>query len=427
MENKNTGLEFALKMDTEDDLAAFRDRFVIDDPDLIYLDGNSLGRLPKQTISLLKDTVRDEWGKGLIRSWNEEWIDLPRQIGKKIAMLVGAGEDEIILADSTSCNLFKLASAALKARSDRNVIVSDVFNFPSDLYILQGIIDFLGSKHELRLIPTRDNIHMEMEDVENAINEDTAMVALSHAAFKSAFLYDMEKITELAHKAGALILWDLSHSAGAVPVRLNSSNADMAVGCTYKYLNGGPGAPAYLYVRRELQEELKSPIWGWFAAQSPFEFNFGFEPARDIRRFEVGTPHIISMKAIEPGVDLLLEARMERVRQKSVKQTEYLIFLFDEWLDTLGFRLGSPRDAARRGSHVSLRHPEAYRITRAMIEAEPPNVRVIPDFREPDNIRLGIAPLYTSYRDIYRTMERIRIITEEEIYENFSDVRFAVT
>jgi len=234
-------------------------------------------------------------------------------------------------------------------------------------------------------------------------------------------------VTEKAHQAGALILWDLSHSVGAVPIDLNGCNVDLAVGCTYKYLNGGPGSPAFLYVRRELQEQLNQPMWGWFAAEKPFAFELDFTPASDISRYRVGTPPMLSMKAVEPAIDILLEATMARLRAKSIKQTEYLIFLADQWLTPLGFTLGTPRQAEIRGSHVSLRHPESYRISRALIESPPPAIQVIPDFRAPDNIRFGITPLYTTYTEIYQALERVRIIVKDKIYEQYTDKQLAVT
>lgn len=420
-------IDTAIKLDKSDPLASFRERFLIDDPDLIYLDGNSLGRLPKDTSALLNTTIEDAWGKRLINSWNEGWIDLPNTLGAKIAQLVGAQPDEIIVSGATSINLFKLAAAALRARPGRSRIVSDVFNFPSDLYILQGLIDLLGQNHTLHLIPSQDDIHIKSEAVAETINAHTALVTLSHVAFKSAFMYDMAQVTQRAHAAGALVLWDLSHAAGAVPLDLNGSGADLAVGCTYKYLNGGPGSPAFLYVRRKLQEQLLPPIWGWLGAEKPFDFDLQYTPAADISRFKVGTPPVLSMMAVQSGVDILLKAGMERLRAKSVSQTEYLIGLFDAWLAPLGFALGSPRQAELRGSHVSLRHPEAFRITRALIESAPPAVRVIPDFRAPDNIRFGITPLYTTYMDIFRALQRLREITELKLYESYSAERQKVT
>ena len=423
----NTDRTTARDLDTQDELARFRDQFVIDDPNLIYLDGNSLGRLPKRTIESLRTSVEKDWGKRLIRGWNDGWINAPTELGAKIAKLIGAHPDEVLVTEGTSLNLFKLASAALRARPDRTGVLSDKFNFPSDLYILQGIMDQLGPDHHLDLIESADGITIRQDAVETAITSDTALVSLTHVAFKSAFMYDMERVTDLAHQSGALMLWDLCHSVGAVPLDLNACNVDLAVGCTYKYLNGGPGSPAFLYVRRDLQAQLMQPMWGWFAAQQPFAFDLDFTPAADISRFRVGTPPMLSMLAIEAGLDITLEASLEKLRAKSVKQTEYLIFLADAWLAGLGFSVGSPRQAEMRGSHVSLRHPESFRITRALIESPAPAVQVIPDFRAPDNIRLGITPLYTTFKEIYQALDRMRVIVEDKLYENYSDERSAVT
>jgi len=423
----NTDINLARELDAQDELASFRDEFVIDDPNLIYLDGNSLGRLPKRTADFMQNTIEQEWGKRLIRGWNDGWINTPKELGTKIAKLVGAQADEILVTEATSINLFKLSAAALQARPDRIGIVSDVLNFPSDLYILQGIIDLLGKGHHLKLISSADGITITPEAVEAAIDENTALVSLTHVAFKSAFMYDMARVTEIAHQSGALMLWDLSHSVGAVPIDLNGCCVDLAVGCTYKYLNGGPGSPAFLYVRRDLQEQLNQPMWGWFAAEKPFAFELDFTPASDISRYRVGTPPMLSMRAVEPALDILLEATMARIRAKSIKQTEYLIFLAEKWLSPIGFTLGTPRQAEIRGSHVSLRHPESYRISRALIESPPPAIQVIPDFRAPDNIRFGITPLYTTFTEIYQALERIRIIVEDKIYEQCTNEQLAVT
>jgi kynureninase len=423
----DTDISLARELDAKDELASFRDEFVIDDPNLIYLDGNSLGRLPKRTVHFMRNSIEKEWGTRLIRAWNEGWINIPTELGAKIAKLVGARANEILVTEATSINLFKLAVAALQAHPNRTRIVSDVLNFPSDLYILQGIIDLLGKNYTLKLIPSADSITIAPEAVDAAIDNDTALVSLTHVAFKSAYMYDMARVTEQVHQAGALMLWDLSHSVGAVPVDLNGCNVDLAVGCTYKYLNGGPGSPAFLYVRRDLQEQLNQPMWGWFASENPFSFELDFTPASDISRYRVGSPPILSMKALEPAIDILLEATMEQIRGKSIKQTEYLIFLAEQWLTPLGFTLGSPRQAELRGSHVSLRHKESYRINRALIESPPPAIKVIPDFRAPDNIRLGIAPLYTTFSEIHQALNRMRTIVEGKIYEKYSAEYLTVT
>jgi kynureninase len=422
-----TDLATAQELDRQDELAPFRDEFVNNEPDLIYLDGNSLGRLPKRTSEVLQSMIQAGWGTDLIRGWNKGWLELPVRVGAKIARLVGAQPDEIYVADSTSVNLFKLTVAALQARPERTKIVSDVFNFPSDLYILQGIIDLMGRGHHLDLAPSLDTITIDAEALHTLMDPETALVCLTHATYKSSFLHDMAEVTAEAHRVGALMLWDISHSVGVVPLNLNNCRVDLAVGCTYKHLSGGPGAPAFLYVRRELQEQLRQPIWGWLGAQTPFTFDLDYTPATDIRSYQVGTPPIISMTAIEPALDLFLEAGIERIRAKSMRQTDYLIALAEQWLLPLGFTLGSPRQAEQRGSHVSLRHPEGYRINRALIEAEPPTVKVIGDFREPDNIRFGIAPLYTTFTEIHHAMHQLKVVAETRQYEHFSNERSPVT
>jgi kynureninase len=417
------GLAFARRLDAQDDLASFREAFVFAEPDLIYVDGNSLGRLPRRTVERVGAAVEKEWGRDLIRGWNAGWYQAPARVGEKIARLVGAGPGQIVVSDSTSVNLFKLVMAALAMRPGRDRIVSDVLNFPSDLYVLQGCVRLLGDHHRLHLAPSADGITIDQQALFDAVDERTALVTLSHVTFKSGFLYDAGAVTERAHEVGALVLWDLSHSVGAIPIALDRWGVDLAVGCTYKYLNGGPGAPAFLYVRRDLQEEALSPIWGWFGQRAPFDFELGYEPTAGVARFLVGTPPILSLLAMESALDLLLEAGMERIRRKSVRLTSYLVYLAEAALAPLGFALGSPRDPARRGSHVSVRHPQGYQINRAMIE----EMKVLPDFREPDNIRLGLSPLYTSFAEVWEAVDRIRRVVEEERHRHYPAERLPVT
>lgn len=409
-------LATAQALDAADELAPFRDRFVIADPDLIYLDGNSLGRLPRATRDRLRQVIDGEWGDRLIRSWNEGWFDAPRRIGGKLAGLIGARPDEVIMADATSVNLFKLVVAALEAQPDRRTILTDDLNFPSDLYILQGAIRLLDRDHELRIVPSPDGIHGPVEALIAALDDITALVTLSHTAFKSGYTYDMARLTAAAHAAGALILWDLSHAAGALPVALNSSGADLAVGCTYKYLNGGPGAPAFLYVRRDWQDRLRNPISGWIGQASPFDFDLDYEPTPGMQHFLTGTPPVLSLSAVEPGLDLLLEAGMDRVRARSVRLSETLIRLWEARLRPLGFRLNSPRDPSQRGSHVSLGHDDGLRIAQALIHDK----HILPDFRRPDNIRLGIAPLYNTFAEIHTAVTALEDIVTRRLYERYN-------
>jgi kynureninase len=416
----------ARHFDEAEELAPFRSEFVIENPDLIYLDGNSLGRLPVRTARRLLEAVEAGWGARLIRGWNDDWFMAPHRVGEKIARLIGAAPDEVILTDSVSVNLFKLLVAALRAPSlspSRRKVVTDDLNFPSDLYVLEGVLDLLGDGFRMEVVPSEDGMTVPAATLAAALDESTALLMLTHTAFRSGFMHDLPAVTARAKAAGALVLWDLSHSVGAVPIDLHAAGADFAVGCTYKYLNGGPGAPAFLYIRRELQESLNNPIQGWFGQRDPFDFAMEYRPARGIARFLAGTPPVLSMLAAECGIDLLLEAGTERLRAKSVRQSEYLIGLWKERLEPLGVELRSPRDPSCRGSHVSFGHPEGLRIDRALIE----EMKVVPDFRFPDNIRFGIAPLYTTYAELLEAVQRLRRVLTDRLYERYSRDRPAVT
>jgi len=427
--NKNfeTTVEFALQLDKTDVLKDFKKRFFISEEHTIYLDGNSLGRLPIETKDLLDEIVEKQWGSNLIESWNQNWYHKSEELGNKIAQIIGASKGEVIVADSTSINLYKLAKAALKFQKDRTRIVSDVFNFPTDLYILQGIIQEYGEGYELKLAKAKNEICIDLDDLKRNITEKTALVVLSLVAFKSSFLYHAKEVTKWAHEKGALVIWDLSHAAGAIPIELNTINADLAVGCTYKYLNGGPGSPAFLYVRKDLQEKLTSPVQGWFGDDKPFEFDLNYRPATGIKKFLAGTPPVISQMAIEPGLDITIEAGIENIYKKSINQTNYFIQLTTKILKQFGFEIGSPLDSGQRGSHISLKHHESFRICRALIEPKDSSFKIIPDFREPDNIRFGFTPLYTTFTEIRQTVERIKNIMEAKEFELFSNERKTVT
>ena len=345
-----TKLAYAKQLDAQDSLAHFRDQFAFDDSDLIYLDGNSLGRLPLKSCHLANNLVNDQWARRLIRGWNDGWIDLQTDIGAKIGQLIGARPEEVIVADSTSINLFKLALAAVQWQNGRTKIVTDDLNFPSDLYILRSVAALAPHPIEVDIVPS-DGIHGPVAGLAKAIDDETALVALSHTVFKSSFMYDLTAVTQLAQSAGALILWDLSHSAGSVPVNLEAANVPLAVGCTYKYLNGGPGSPAFLYIQQEWQNKLGNPVTGWMGHREMFDFALNYQRDPSLRHFLTGTPPILSTALIEPGVDLLLAAGMEQLRAKSIQQSEYLIALWQAWLKPFGFRLNSPVETAVRGSH----------------------------------------------------------------------------
>ena len=387
--------EDCLAMDAADPLARYRERFVLPEG-VLYLDGNSLGALPKTVQARLADVTEREWGRDLIRSWNtNDWIGLPQKVGGKLARLIGAAPHEVVAADSTSVNIFKLAAAALVMQSDRPVIVTEDGNFPTDVYMLEGLAELTG--RELKIL-ARD-------EIVGALDERTALLLLTHVHYKTAEIWDMAAVTEAAQAAGALALWDLSHSTGAVPVDLGAANADLAVGCGYKYLNGGPGAPAYLYVAERLQRRLKQPLTGWMGHARPFEFAGTYTPAEGISQTLCGTPGILALSALDTALDLFDEVEVATVREKSQKLGDLFIDLIDQRGAKFGFAVASPREAAARGSHVSIRHEAGYAIMQALIARG-----VIGDFRAPDNLRFGFTPLYQRYTDIFDAVSHLEEI-----------------
>ena len=383
-----------LDADAKDPLAGFRSRFRLPEG-LIYLDGNSLGALPAATAERLAAAVEQEWGSDLIASWNvHDWIGASRRVGDKIACLVGAGAGEVVVADSTSVNLFKLLAAALERQEGRRTILSESGNFPTDLYIAEGVA---------RLFPQSVLKTVPADEIAAAIDEDTAVVMLTHVHYKSGRRLDMAALTAAAHAKGALALWDLSHSVGAVPVDLDGCGADLAVGCGYKYLNGGPGAPAFLYVAHRLQGVLRSPLTGWMGHARPFDFSDDYTPSAGIDQFTCGTPSILALTALEQGVDLMLEADLGAIAAKASGLSELFIEEVEAHCAGYGLTLASPRTAAGRGSHVSFTHEAAYPICRALIDRG-----VVGDFRAPDLVRFGFTPLYTRFVDVW-TASRILV------------------
>jgi kynureninase len=416
MAGLTTGVDRAAaeRLDAADPLAAFRDEFLIDDDALVYFDGNSLGRLPKRTVRRLSEAVEAEWGAGLIRSWSN-WIDLPERVGDRLGRAaLGAAAGQVVVADSTTVNLYKLAAAAIDARPGRSAIVCDPADFPTDRYVLAGLARALGLA--LRPVAPRG-------PVEQAIDGDVALVAFSVVDYRSGEIADVRAVSAAAHRAGALALWDLSHAAGAIDVHLDEWEVDLAAGCTYKYLNAGPGAPAWLYVRQILQEQLQPPVWGWFGQRDQFAMGAQFEPADGIRRWLSGTPAVLGLVAVDAGVSLLEEAGIDRVQTKGVALTSFAARLVEEWLAPLGFTLASPEDAARRGSQLALRHPEAFRLSRALIE----EASTIPDFRAPDLLRIGLSPLTTRFGDVWDGFDRLRQLTTDRAWERYDPTPGPVT
>jgi kynureninase len=396
--------EEALALDAADPIGRYRDGFLLPG-DLIYLEGNSLGPPSWRALERVEEVLRGEWGGELIRGWTSRgWIDLPARVATAIAPLVGAVADEVMVADSISVNLYKLLAAAHELRPGRRVIVSEVDNFPTDLYVAQGLAELLGGCCELRLV--------ERARLAEALDPEVAVLMLTHVDFRSGEMHDMAAWTEAAHEAGALVLWDLAHSAGAVPVDLGGCAADLAVGCGYKYLNGGPGAPAFAFVAGRHHGSLRSPLWGWMGHAAPFEFATSYQPAPGVARLLVGTPPILSLAALECGVESVAEIGISRLRAKSVALTELFIGLVDRDCGGHGLELGSPRDPARRGSQVALRHPEGYAVMQALIAAA-----VIGDFRPPDLLRFGFAPAYVRFVDVWDAAARLRGILDRRSWD----------
>lgn len=415
--------QYAIDLDASDPLNTIKKRFHVSDPDLIYVDGNSLGRLPLDSITISEKIVKEQWGANLIRSWGDDWYEAPIRIGDKIAQLIGASKGEVAVSDSTTINLYKLTMSALLLNAPKRKVITDDLNFPSDLYMLQGCNYFMGNRNTIKVIHSNDDISIPTQQIIDQIDDDTSLVTLSHVVFKSGYKYDVETITQAAHNKGAFVLWDLSHSVGATEIKLNDWEVDFAVGCTYKYLNGGPGSPSFLYVRKDLQEKALPPIWGWWGDTNPFDFELRFRPANNIRRFLTGTPPVLSLVTMEAGIDLILEVGISPLLEKSKRLSEYMLYLIDQRLTKHGFRIGSPANSNSRGSHISLKHPEGYRINRSMIE----DFKVIPDFREPDNLRMGLTPLYTSYTDVWECVDRIERVMSGKTYTKFPVDRLTVT
>ncbi len=391
----------ALELDAGDPLRAFPDRFAID-PEVVYLDGSSLGCLPWTTLERLHDVATFQWGARGVRAWDEGWLELPLEVGDRIgAVALGAAPGQVVVGDSTTVCFYKLACAALDARAGRTKVITDLDNFPTDRYVLEGLagprdLDLVWLEADPRGGPTP-------AEVAALVGDDTALVTFSHVSYRSAHIADMAAINRVVRDAGALMLWDLSHSAGSVPLALDADGADLAVGCTYKYLNGGPGAPAYMYVRRELQAELRQPIWGWLGRRDPFEMGPGYEAAPGMTGFLSGTPPILSLAGVDEGVRLVAEAGIDAIRAKGIALTELAIALADARLAEAGVSVASPRDPGRRGAHVALAHPGARELCADLIDAG-----VIVDFRRPDVIRFGLSPLTTRFVDVWDGIDALR-------------------
>ena len=388
-------------LDAADPLASFRDRFAVPDPDLVYLDGNSLGRAPRSTLARVAGVAGDEWAGELVRAW-DHWLDLPLSAGDVLAAgVLGAAPGTVAVTDSTTVNLYRVASAALDDLPGRGAVVAARDDFPTDRYVLEGLATRRGLR--VRWLDGDPVLGPSPADVAAAVNDDTALVLLSLVNYRTAAIADLEGVEAVARRAGAHVLWDLSHAAGAIPVDLAARDVGLAVGCTYKYLNGGPGSPAFLYVAPRLQGRMRPPVDGWFAQADQFDMRPVFRRRDGIAGWLVGTPPVLSMAGVLEGAALVAEAGIEAIRAKSVALTEFTIALLDAELAPLGCTLASPRKAERRGGHVAIRHPDAKALTAALVARG-----VVPDYREPDVVRFGLSPLTTSFADVRRGVDALR-------------------
>lgn len=423
---KVTDRQYALDLDSRDPLASFREKFVISDPKLCYLDGNSLGRLPKKTIDVVNNYLTNEWGPCIVEGW-ADWIDEAETTGDLIGRAaLGAAAGQVLACDTTSVNFYQLVGAALTARPDRKTIIIDRANFPTDRYILQGYADRFGLK--LIEIDNEGSSNFQHERITPELlrpylSEDVAFISFEVIQYRSGARNDIKSLTELAREFGALAIWDASHAVGAIDMQLDASGADLVVGCTYKYGNSGPGAPAWMYISKRLQAELRTPIQGWFAQRNQFEMGPTFEKNDGMRGFQIASPSLIGLRCIQSAFEMIAEAGIDEINRKCALGTAMMIELFDEWLTPLGFTLNTSRDASQRGGHISLIHPEAKKIAIAMREL----AHVIPDYREPNSIRVAISPLPTSYTEVWDGFFRIKNLVASKEYQQISETGHKVT
>ncbi len=417
--------EIAKNFDSKDELSIYRDKFVLP-KNQIYLDGNSLGLLSKDVLENVNYTIKEEWGNNLISSWNKSWIKLPRIISRKIASIIKSNEDEVYVGSSTSINLFKLLKSILEANRDIKNITTDNLNFPSDKYICEVIAkDF---KIDFKFLDYGNDLKPDIEKLKEYILERKGIVVLSHVSFKSSFRYSVEDISKFCKDNDIIIIWDLSHSVGAIDIDMRSNEIDYAIGCTYKYLNGGPGSPAFIYVREYELKKLKSPIKGWFSHNKPFEYSNEYIESNSIEKFSNGTPHILSLTTLKTSLDITIEATTEKLSIKSANLFDFFLSIYNDELKNLDFELLSPLEKNKRGSHISISHNEAWRISKCLIDPiDKAELRIIVDFRPKNIIRIALTPLYTSFEDIYAVCERIIKIIKEREYSQKDNSMDGVT
>ena len=418
-------LSNAKLLDKKDVLSKFHSLFYHKKNE-IYFDGNSLGKLPLKAQKTIEEAVQKQWGEGLIRSWNQYWLSLSSRISDKYSELLGAEKGEIIIGESTSVSLYQVTYALLKEGSFPKHLSTDILNFPTDLYVLEGLEKSFGIP-SLKIISYKNEVEAEIEILKASIKNNPGIVCLSLVSYKSAYLYPMKQLNRWASKHQSIIVWDLSHAVGAVAIDLKETETIIALGCTYKYMNGGPGAPAFLYINKEWYSKLSNPIQGWFGHQHPFNFSKKYEAANSIKRFASGTPAILSLIGMEAGIDITLEAGIKLLQEKSIQQSEAFIKEVIHKLVPLGFSIESPLDHRKRGSHVTISHPASWQICQGLVAGSDEHPKIIPDFRPPHFIRFGITPLYTRFEEIKRVIEVLKEIVKTKRYLKFPMEKSEVT
>jgi kynureninase len=417
--------QIAIEKDNNDDLKSFKSRFVNNENE-IYLDGNSLGKLPVVTENDLITAVKNEWGQNLISSWNDNWLKMSEKINFKMSKLINSDNDEVLVGESTSVNLYKILYCLLDSNQYKKNLVTDCLNFPSDNYIVEGLKDYTEKK-EITILNYNNNLSCNIDLLKKSIQENPGIYCLSLVTYKSSFLYPIKELNEFAENNKSIIVWDCSHAIGVVDIDVKDSKTKAAIGCTYKFLNSGPGSPSFLYVSKDILNHLQNPIKGWFGHSKPFDFENKYKPADNINKFNAGTPSVLSLIPVNTGLDLVLEAGITNIRNKSIELGEYLIKIINIELNKFDVKITSPIESKSRGSHITIQHNEAWKICKLLIKGDKNRKRIIPDFRPKNNIRLGFSPLYVSFIDLYETVIAIKDILENKEYLKIDDSKPEVT
>ena len=417
--------KIAIEKDNTDNLKTFKSKF-INNPNEIYLDGNSLGKLPVESIKNLNEVINNQWGVNLIRSWNDNWLKLSEKTSFKMSKLINSDNEEVLVGESTSVNLYKILYSLLNSCQFKKNLVTDCLNFPSDIYIIEGLKEYTEKK-EITVINYGNNLSCNINILKKSIKENPGIYCLSLVTYKSSFLYPIKELNEFAEKNKSIIVWDCSHAIGVIDIDVKASKTKAAIGCTYKFLNGGPGSPSFLYVSNNLLSHMQNPVKGWFGHLKPFDFENKYEPAKNINKFKAGTPAVLSLVPVNNGLDLVLEAGIKNIRNKSIELGEYLIKIINIELNKFDVKITSPIESKSRGSHITIQHKDAWKICKLLVKGVKNRKKIIPDFRPENNIRLGYSPLYVSFIDLYETVITIKEILENKEYLKIDNSKSEVT